>query len=390
MAVPTFAELYVSIQTDIKNQLNITSLIGKAVINAFSFVQAGKLKLIYLSAEFIKKNVFVDTADPESLGGTLERYGRVRLGRDPNPATAGEYKVSCSGQIGAVITAGTTFKSLDASTSPDKLFILDSAFTFTATTGEIQIRALDLGSQAALVVGDGLQLTAPIANVDSFQEVTEIVTTPTDAESYEDYRQKVIDSYQQEPQGGARTDYRLWASDAAGVRKSYPYVKNGYAAEINLYVEATAADSIDGKGTPSTGILDDVEEVIEYDPDATKPDNERGRRPMGTFQIHVLPINLVPVDVIITNLSDTSFLSAITNSITAFLYDIRPYVAGADNPSLQNQGKLFESDIYEIVKEVLGTAATFSSLEVQVNSTKISLYEFIDGYIPDLTSVTAI
>lgn len=390
MTTPTYSELYTSVQSDLKNQLGITSLVGKTVINAFAMVQAAKLKLTYLTAARIYQNIFVDTAESESLGGSLERFGLVKLGRRPFVATAGEYNASVTGSIGAVISQGTTFKSLDSSTSPDKLFTLDTDFTFVSTTGTIKIRALDLGSEAALVVGDQLQVTSPLANVDSFQEVTSVETSPTDAESYEDYRAKTIESYQVEPQGGAKTDYRIWSADAAGVRKVYPYVKDGYSGEINLYVEATITDSTDGYGSPTTTILDDVAEVIEYDPDISKPDNERGRRPMGTFQIHVLSINPLPVDVVISQLSDSSFLSAISAGIESYLYDVRPYIAGADNPTLLNIGKLYASDIYAIIKETIGAQATFTEVTVKVNSNIVTLYEFIDGYIPYLNTVTSI
>ena len=168
MTVPTFTELYNSILTDLRNRYQIRFIIGKVALNAFALVQAGKLKILYLTAAKIYKNIFVDTADPEVSGGSLERFGRVKLGREPFPATAGEYFINVTGDVAATIAAGTTFKSLDTSTSPDKIFVLDTLFTFTLTTGVIQIRALDLGSEARLEIGDQLQVTAPIANVESF------------------------------------------------------------------------------------------------------------------------------------------------------------------------------------------------------------------------------
>jgi len=388
MTVPTFNDLYTSVQSDLKNELNINSLVGKTVLNAFAAVQAAKLKLVYLTAARIYKNVFVDTAEPESLGGSLERFGLVKLNRLPNPATAGEYKIAVTGTIGATIPVDTTFKSLDASSSPDKIFTLDTAFTFTATTGEITVRALDLGSDAALVVGDELQITSPLANVDSFQSVTEVVTSATDAETYEDYRAKTIEAYQTEPQGGARTDYRLWAADASGVRKVYPYAKSGFAGQLTIYVEAVLSDSSDGRGSATTTILSDVEDVIEYDPDVTKTDAERGRRPLGIDVIDVVSVSPIPVDVSVIGLTDASFLSAIESSVDDFLFEIRPYIGGADNPTLSEQGKLYEADIYAIVRAIIGSRATFTTINVAVNGNKITVYEFIDGYIPYLNSIT--
>jgi len=388
MTTPTLNDLYTSILADLRNKLGTSSVIGKAVIIAFSVVQAAKLKIFYLTNAFTYKNVFPDLADPESLNGTLSRFGFVKLGRYPNAATAGEYTVAVSGSIGATIAPGTTYKSLDTATSPDKLFVLDTLFTFTGTSGSISLRALDLGANAALNVGDSLQVTQPIADVNSFGTVSSVDTTPLEAETTEEYREKVIAAYRLESQGGAKTDYREWSADAQGVRKVYPYAKSGDPGIIDLYVEANPDDSTDGYGTPSSAILDDVEEVVEFDPDTTKPLNERGRRPISAFQINYLPVNVLPVDIEITNLSDSSYISSIEDAIVSFLFNIRPFVDGADDPNDQQTDLLYETDIYGVVRSVLGNNATFESLTVEVDGNPITIYEFTDGDIPYLDNLT--
>jgi len=388
MTIPTLSELYNSILTDLRNRLSIRFIVGKVVISAFAAVQAAKLKIIYLMGAYIFKNIFIDTAESETVGGSLERFGRVKLGREPFAASAGEYTLDVTGTIGATIAPNTTFKSGDSSTSPDKLFILDTLFTFTATTGTISIRSLDLGPDAKLEINDQLQVTAPIANVDSFGSIASVDVAPTEAESFEDYRNAVLQAYQFEPQGGAKTDYRLWAQDAAGVFNSFPYVTDGEPGKINLFIEATKADSTDGKGTPPQAILDAVEVVVEYDPDTTKPDSERGRRPMGTFEIYYLAITPIAVDVEILNLSDVSLLSTIESAIESFLLTVRPFVDGADNPNLRNKDKLYAADIVDIVRSITSTSATFDNVVMEVDSNILQLYQFTDGDIPFINSVT--
>jgi hypothetical protein len=389
MTIPTFSELYNSILTDLRNRLAIRFIVGKLVLNAFAAVQAAKLKIMYLLGAKIYKNIFIDTAESEEVGGSLERYGRVKLGRDPFPATAGEYTLNVSGEVSATIAAGTTWKSGDNSKNPGKIYILDTLFTFTATTGTISIRALDLGPEAQLNIDDELQVTAPIGNVDSFGTIASEDVAPTEQESFEDYRNAVIQAYQFEPQGGAKTDYRLWAQDAAGVKNSFPYVTDGEPGKINLFIEATEADSTDGKGTPSQAILDEVEEVVEYDPDTTKPDSERGRRPMGTFEIFFLPIEPIAVDVEIVNLTDTGLLTTIQDAIKSFLLDVRPFVDGADNPNLKNKDKLYAADVVEIVRVITGTSASFDNVIMKVDTNIVQLYQFENGDIPFINSVTA-
>lgn len=389
MTIPTFSELYNSILTDLRNRLQIRFIVGKLVLNAFAAVQAGKLKLLYLTTAYVYKNIFIDTAESESVGGSLERYGRVKLGRDPFPATAGEYTMAVTGEIGATIPQNTTYQAGDNSTSPGKLFILDTAFTFTSTSGSISIRSLDLGSEARLEIDDQLQATAPIGNVDDFGTIESVDVAPTEQESFEDYRNAVIQSYQFEPQGGAPTDYRLWAQDAAGVKNSFPYVTDGEPGKINLFIEATEADSSDGKGTPTQAILDEVEAVVEYDPDTTKPDSERGRRPMGTFEIYFLAITPINVDVEIVGLTDVSLLDSIKSSIKTFLLDVRPFVDGGDNPNLVNKDKLYASDIVNIVRAITGTSASFDNVIMKVDSNIVQLYQFENGDIPYINTVTS-
>ena len=386
MTVPTYVSLYNSVLSDLRSKLNINSIIGKVALNAVALVQAAKLKIYYSYLAFVYKNIFPDTADPESLGGSLNRFGYMKLNRYPFSATAGEYTIQVTGEIGGTLPVNTTFKSLDTSSSPDKLFNLDSTVILAAETENIQVRALDLGTQADLQVGDELQVTQPIANVNSYASVISIDTEAQDAETTEVYKQKVSEAYKEEPQGGSKTDIRAWSKDAQGVRTSYPYVNS--PGIIDNYVEANPDDSTDGYGTPAQSILDEVEEVVEFDPDDTRPLDERGRRSMGIFQINYLPIDLLTVEVDIVGLTDVTFETAIETAIVAYLFEIRPFVDGADDPNDELKGYFYSVDIYGIVRDIIGNDARFTSLSVEIDSTPVEIYQFTDGYIPYLSSLT--
>ncbi len=205
--IPTIAQLYQGVLNDLQTQYGVTiSPVGKVFLRAVAGVQAAKLKLIYLYIANVQKNIFVDTADSESVGGTLERFGRVKLNRNPFPAVAGQYSVRLSGTIGSVIRAATTFKSDDDSLNPGMIFILDDAFTLVTGTDLITIRALTSGTISALNTGDTLTATSPIALVNSSVTVVSQIQQPLDAETIEEYRQKVINSYQLSAQGGSAVD----------------------------------------------------------------------------------------------------------------------------------------------------------------------------------------
>lgn len=383
ITIPTLNALYTQILADLEAEFNITiPLFGKNFLRALAAVQAAKLKLFYLAVGNIQKNIFCDTADPEASGGTLERFGRVKLNRNPFPAVAGQYTVAVTGTIGAVIPAQTTFKSDDTSTSPGYLFILDSAYTLTATTDYIMLRALTAGEDAVLVATDTLTATAPIAGVNSAAAISAIVVAAEDAETIEEYRAEVLAAYRLEPQGGAATDYRLWASDAVGVRQTYPYAKTGESNVIDLYVEGNTAN-----GVPSAGVLAQVEAVVELDPDTSKPLNERGRRPLGVLQVNYLDVVPLSVNITINDFVGTEEQKEnIDNAIADSLDAIRPFVSGADIVADRND-TLSETRLAFYIQDAEPTVS-FSSVDITVNGVAQTSYQFTMGNIPYYNSLT--
>lgn len=393
ITIPTTKQLYDDIRANLQAELGITiPVFGKVFLNALAMVQAGKLKLFYLAIAFVQKNIFVDTADKEAIGGTLERWGRIKLGRNPLPATQGQYDIEVTGTIGSIIPASSTFKSNDSSQNPGKLFILDAAFTLVTNPDIITVRALESGTDSRLNVGELLTATAPIASVDSVATVDAEVVEPTPAETLEEYRQRTIDSFRLEPQGGAATDYRLWSQDVATVQQTYPYAKSNDSNVVEVFVEATVAASIDGKGTPSGTTLTDVRDVIEFDPDTSRPLLERGRRPLGTFDVDVKAVDVLDV---LIDINGYIGLTAeketlIKNSIKSLIDEIRPFVSGIDILSEQNDTLSVNKIIYAIQLAV--PASVFTSVDLTVDGNVVSTYQFIGGEIPfvDLNDINFI
>ena len=380
MTVPTYSELYESIKADLRNKLGITTIVGKLVLLAFAAVQAAKLKIFYHLAEKIQENIFVDTCDDE----TLLRYGLVKLNRLPYVAVSAQYKVSVTGTTGAVIPANTTFVSVDSSTNPGQVFILETEYTLPATTGEITITAEIGGTDSALILGDVLQVTSPIANVDSFVTVTSEEVAPVNDETIAEYRIKVINAYRTEPQGGAKVDYQLWAVDAAGVRRVYPYVANNSPGDIEIFVESLYDD-----GVPDAAMLSEVESVIEQDPDDSKPVEERGRKPLGIYSMDIKSVVLKNVDITITSLTPSVQLATLTNAIKNHLYNIRPFIDGGDDLNTRND-KLYEADLYKIVRDLLQAGESFTTLNMSVAGVEVDVYTFENGNIPKLNTITIV
>jgi uncharacterized phage protein gp47/JayE len=379
--IPTIQELRETLANDFKSKLNLLSNNLKKFLDAFSIVESAKFKLLYLYLQDLQNNIFPDTADLEANGGTLERQGRIYLNRNPRPATVGTFELSVTGESGSVLRSGLTFKSNENSLSPGQLYVLDLEYTMTGTDDVIEVRSLGAGSEFDLNIDDELTITEPVIGVNQLVTVSDVISQPQNGEDIEAYRQAILDAIQLEPQGGSKTDYRLWSSDAQGVKKVYPYVKNGDAGTVQIYVEAT-----DGDGVPSSGLLNEVEEVIEFDPDESKPLNERGRRPIQAT-IEVLPVVLIPVTVTITGLSqDTpSIRSAIQNNIELYLSSVRPYISGADLARNRND-ILYEARLQSVATDVLENSNFFTGFAITVNGNSVSSYQFDLGNIPNLVT----
>lgn len=388
ISLPTLSQLYNSIKSSLQSELGVTIPdFGPSFLRTFSIVLAGKLKQYYLAVGKVQKNIFVDTAEPEASGGTLERFGRVKLNRNPFPAVAGQYDVTVTGAIGAVIPAQSVFKADDSSSSAGQLYILDTEFTMLSVSETITIRALEAGIGAKLLPFETLTAAQPIALVNSTVTVTAEVVQPLAPENIEDYRQKAILAYQLEPQGGAASDYIVWSSDAQGVRRVYPYARSGESAVVDVFVEATLPDSTDGKGTPGIAILNDVTAVIEFDPDTSKPLTERGRRPLGAFEVNILPIEVIDIDIVIGGFEGLTpaIESTIEQAIIDSLYEIRPFISSAD--VLANKNDIISVNRIIFIVQQANPSSVFTSVELFVNAVNTGTFQFTQGQIPVLNSL---
>lgn len=386
--IPTIEEIFNRIEQDLKTKLNLNDSELRTVLDAVCSALAGQIKLLYLFQGDIQNNLFPDTADLAENGGELNRLGLIYLNRQPKPATDGRYKIKFTGIPGSIVRSGITFKSNDESLNPGKLFIMDSQYEILPGVNNIvEIRSIESGLENALSVGNFLVITEPVIGVEQIVEVVEIIELPIESESIDAYRKAIIDAIQLEPQGGARTDYRLWAQDAQGVRAVYPFVKENEAGVVQIFVEATEVDSTDGHGTPSTFIIDDVKQVLEFDPDSTKPIEERGRRPIQAI-LEVLPITLRPVDVDVIDLNQnsTSIQNLIRTNLEDYLKSVRPFLDGADLARNKND-ILNVARLQGVVSDSLGNTNYFMDFKMYVDGQEENLFIFSRSNIPYLRNV---
>ena len=343
------------------------------------------MNYIYLGD--IINNLFPDTADLAEEGGELNRFGQLYLNRQPKPATNGYYIITLECEQGSFLRNGLTYKSNDDSTSQGKLFISEAEYTANGTDDSILIRSLESGRNSVLSVGDELTITEPVVGTEATVVVKSIQTLPISSETIEDYRQKILDAMRLEPQGGARTDYRLWSQDAQGVKKAYPYVKQNSPGTVQIFVEAVKTDSTDGLGTPSQTILENVKEAIYWNPDLSLPTDERGRIPIQAFP-EILPITLRPVDIEIDGLEivNSSISDLIRTNLSLFLEDIRPFIMGADLASNKND-ILYSGKMQSVLLETLGANNFYNDFKMFVDGQELNNFTFSLSNIPYLRNI---
>lgn len=374
--IPTLAQLRTDIISDLEAQYSITiPLFGKNWLFVLASVQAGKLWLTYKYMALVQKNILPDTADTEANGGTLERFGRIKLGRNPFPATQGEYTIQLTGTLGTVVPASTTWKSDDDSLNGGRNFILDTSFTLNGVD-IVTVRSLDAGTEAQLNVSDTMTVTGPISGLDSVATVVTESVAPSDAESIEDYREKIIQSDRLEAQGGAGADYRLWSFDAQGIKQTYPFAANGLVNEVDLFIESDS-----GNGVPNATELQDVEDAIEL-PTATRP----SRKPL-TVVVNYLPITPLDVDIDIIGFTGTAAEQLlIDDAIEEYLSNVRPFVSSIDVLSEKKDILSVNNIIFVITSTISGVVFTGVQLTVDGRNV-VSPYTFLNGDIPLLNSV---
>lgn len=385
---PTTKEIYNNLSSSLRFKLGIVDLPLKKNLNVLASVFSAFFKLTYLYLTDIQKNSFPDTADSEETGGTLEHWGRIYLGREPNKATKGIFKIKITSEIGTTISIGSGFKTTENSKNPGQLYLLEAEVTTTATEEEIEVTSDGEGSDFYQEVGDEFKTTQPIIGIGGLQYLESVKQQSLDDESLDDYRVKVLDALRLEPQGGSKGDYREWSRDAGGVRTVYPYLKESDAGVIQIYTEATVNDSSDGEGTPTQAILDDVAAVIESNPDTSIDPNKRARRPIQAFT-EVLPIEISTVKVYITGLRDDSnaIRNAIESNLNTYLEGVRPFVDGLDLVEKKND-ILYLANLQQVTQSVLTNGNFFLSFRMEINDEDKNIHTFVRENIPHLRNVS--
>lgn len=248
MIRPVIETIYNRIKTDLESRVTDNVKIPKmSLLGVLTIVFAGSIHLAYGFLEWIKKQIFIDTADS---------YGRERWANILKiPRKAAMYTT------GLVEFTGTATYTVPSGT----IVINNSGLQYTTqdnfvigTDTEVEVEASEAG-EAYNTTEVVLTLYTPNSDIDSVVTILSGFDNGTDIEDLEDWTIRLLQRFANPPSSGNVADYNRWALSIAGVGKSWCFPAEDYlgAGTVGVYV---ATDNLEAV---SVDVLQDVEDYIE-------------------------------------------------------------------------------------------------------------------------------
>lgn len=356
-------------------------LLPKSFIRVLAKVLAGVFIILYKYGGFVAQQQFVRTASasPTEFNGVtatpLVEWGRQIGVGDPIAATRAELlvNITVTNQTGTLPSGSQLINSATGVT-----YITIGAVALNAPVVQATIRAVadqaggdGSGEQGNMAAGQTLSFANPLANVSRTVVVDSQTVTGADAETTASYRQRVLDRFQQRPQGGAYADYRAWATEVAGIANAYPYT-SVLPGQVDVYVES--ATEIDGIPTPAQ--LSAVADSIEFDDGGLA-----SRRPANAF-VNVLPITRSGFDVVVQGLAvanQAAVEASITTAVEEYFLSREPFIDGLS--VLPRRDRITPSAVGGVVDDIVNAAGGFfTGVIVSKDSIQITeVYALNDG-----------
>lgn len=395
LQTPTTKELSAQIIAELEVAFAATlSFLPRSFCRVLAKVLAGVVIILYKYGGFMFLQLFVQWASTEvtTINGNkvvpLVEWGRLVGAGDPDEATRweGEIAIYVINPVGTLpantqltnTATGVTYLTLDA-VDLDSLIV---GATVRAS-GDQQGNG-GRGTIGNLEVGSILSFVNAVPNVNSDTTVMVVTVQGADAESWDTYRQRVIDRFRSQPQGGALIDYRFWGEEVEGIVRVYPYT--GDPGEVEVYSEATPESSGDPDGIPTQAQLDAVLANIELDSGGLA-----SRRPTNAF-VWSLPITRTAFDVRVIDLTvaDQSLVrEKIEEALIQYFLSREPFISGVSLG--RRKDRIARSAVAGAVQDVVNAYdGVFGGVSLEAPSGPIEIYSLQEGEKAKLGNVTYI
>jgi uncharacterized phage protein gp47/JayE len=367
---PTIQEIADNIIGDIEAKVGQTvPLLAKAVFRVMGNAFGGVWLLLYKQGVWLYNQTFPQLASEKFL----ELLGEnKRVIRTPGVGWEGTITVT-------VLEDNTLFAGQQLiNNTTGVIYVVTATTAVTTPTHDVQIKSTTLGEISALQVGQNIDFVSPLGFVESEVEVASTTVDAADQEDLEDYRARVIDAYQKQPQGGALADYEQWAEETPDVINAYPY-PGTLPSEVTVYIEVDDQPA----GIPTAPQLAAALQYITYDPITGRQD----RKPV-TADVTTAAITRTAFDVDITGLSpDTSEVrSAVQTALENYFTGREPYILGL---SIERVDKITESAVTAAAENAANAlGSTFTTLVLEQGGAPITSYTLGDGEKAKLGTLT--
>lgn len=342
--IPTTKELFEQNLSNYEQKINQESpLNDRAFLRVSSQNEAGAFTILYKYGQERALQNLVQTATGSDLDLLGSEYDTPR-----NPATAAEFTATLPATTGTIIPGTTIFTGVNNGVQ----YITIGSSTSVGGIATLVLRSTETGETGNLSVSDTLKIQTQISGATTTATITVENITGASEETDEAYRARILEVIQNPPQGGATTDYRIWAKTVSGVKNAFPYSGLTNPGDITVYVEATVAVS-PPDGIPNSGLLDQVEDAILYDDSGL-----RTRMPLGVANLFVEPITRIPLYTNITGLSvdnEAAVKVDIDSALDSYFRAREPFIQGL---TLQQKKSdtITAPDVGSIVNDVVRAA----------------------------------
>lgn len=246
--MPFARKTLTELRTEIAQDIGADTLLRFSPLRIIANALAGMINLLYGYLDWIASQAVPYMAEQEFLEGWAA-FKRVYR----EAATSATGGVTFTGTPGAVIASGAEILRDDGvSAQVVGTFTVGSGGTVEVSATVAQDPAGLTGAFGNCDVGRAFTLSQAIDGIQSSGVVTTAFTGGADLESDDSLRARMLEVFQNPPQGGASTDYVEWAKAVAGVTRAWCeplYMGSGTVAVFIMLDVAQAAHGGFPQGT---------------------------------------------------------------------------------------------------------------------------------------------
>lgn len=333
---PDLQSIIDRVKGDIRNALQITSILRRSTEEAFSVAIGGASHVLHGHMRFISQQLFPTTAIVQFLEKWAAVYAIQR-----NPKTFANLQLTGTGTDGSTIPALTVYQRDDGFT-----YETDAGVTIAGGVYTVAVTALAAGATGNLDDGEGVTLVSPISGVNSGALVDSTNTEAEDEETDDSLRARVLARIRTPPSGGTVTDYLTYALEVPGVTRAWVLPNHNSAG---FFGEGGVAVSFveDGESPiiPSAAKVTEVQTSVDL------------QKPVTADAVVFAPVaNTIPMTI---NLKPNTAL--VRAAVTAELEDLfarEGQVAGAVDPDLIAAAVTFDGGLsLSKINEAISVAA---------------------------------